>query len=204
MSEYAACKVLIVDDMPDNIRLLAQILRRDYDILVATDGSKALELAEGRDKPDIILLDVFMPGMNGLEVCRRLRGNPECRDIPVIFVTALAEREIEIQGLEMGAVDYITKPFMPDIIKLRVDNQLELKRQRDLLTRKNQELAAALAKVKQLEGILPVCMYCKKIRKDDDAWQQMEAYITEHSEALFSHGVCPDCVDEAYRPMKDR
>jgi hypothetical protein len=86
---------------------------------------------------------------------------------------------------------------------LRVANQLELKKQRDLLNRQKEELEAALAKVKLLEGIIPVCMYCKKIQRDDKAWQQMEAYITEHSEALFSHGICPECAPEALLRMEN-
>ena len=203
MDEQVLYKVLIVDDIPANIHILAETLGEEYDVRVATDGLKALELAAGLDKPDIILLDIMMPGMDGLEVCRRLRDKPECRDIPVVFVTAMTERDVEIQGLELGAVDYISKPFVPTIVRLRVANQLELKKQRDLLAFQKQQLEATLAKVKLLEGILPVCMYCKKIRRDDDAWQQMEAYITEHSEALFSHGLCPECAAEALRSLEE-
>jgi PleD family two-component response regulator len=203
MDEQVLYKVLIVDDIPANIHILAEALGEEYDVRVATDGLKALELAADLDKPDIILLDIMMPGMDGLEVCRRLRDNPECREIPVVFVTAMTERDVEIQGLELGAVDYISKPFVPTIVRLRVANQLELKKQRDLLAFQKQQLEATLAKVKLLEGILPVCMYCKKIRRDDDAWQQIEAYITEHSEALFSHGLCPECAAEALRSLEE-
>jgi response regulator RpfG family c-di-GMP phosphodiesterase len=193
MTEQNKIQILIVDDTPANIHVLAEALGDDYDILIATDGEKALELSNRHDKPDIILLDIMMPEMDGYEVCRRLQENAETGEIPVIFVTALMEQENEIQGLDMGAVDYITKPIIPSIVSLRVRNQLELKRQRDLLIRQKLELEAALAKVKLLEGFIPICMYCKKIRKDDNAWEQMELYISQHSEAKFSHGICPEC-----------
>jgi len=193
MTEQKKSRILIVDDTPANIHVLAEALGDNYDIRIATDGQMALELSNSHEKPDIILLDIMMPGMDGYEVCRRLRDNAETRDIPVIFVTALLESENEIHGLGMGAIDYITKPIIPSIVNLRVRNQLELKRQRDLLTQQNLELEAALANVKLLEGFLPICMYCKKIRKDDNAWQQLESYISQHSEAKFSHGICPEC-----------
>lgn len=197
MNEVKKHKVLIVDDTPANIHVLAEVLSPDYDILVATDGLQALEMVAGVDKPDIVLLDIMMPGIDGLEVCRRIRNDSENSNMPIIFVTALMENDNEVQGLELGAIDYITKPVTPSIVRLRVQNQLELKNQRDLLISQKLELEAALAKVKLLEGILPICMYCKKIRKDDDAWQQMEVYITEHSEALFSHSICPECFEKA-------
>ena len=193
MTEQKKLRILIVDDTPANIHVLAEALGDNYDIRIATDGQMALELLNNHEKPDIILLDIMMPGMDGYEVCRRLRDNVETRNVPVIFVTALLENENEIKGLDMGAIDYITKPIIPSIVKLRVRNQLELKSQRDLLFQRKLELEAALARVKLLEGILPICMYCKKIRKDDNAWEQMELYISQHSEASFSHGICPEC-----------
>jgi response regulator RpfG family c-di-GMP phosphodiesterase len=111
--------------------------------------------------------------------------------------------EGELMGLELGGVDYLIKPIKLDLLRLRVRNHLEskerndlVKEQRNLLTQKNIELEAALARVKQLEGIIPICTYCKKIRDDKKSWHQLETYISEHSEAVFSHGACPDCVAE--------
>ena len=128
-------RVLIVDDVPDNIRVLSRMLAEEgYQLSAATGGREALELAES-GMPDLILLDIMMPEMDGYEVCAALKGAPLLRDIPVIFITALADAEDETHGLSLGAVDYITKPFKEAIVRLRVRTHLELKRQRDLLDR---------------------------------------------------------------------
>jgi diguanylate cyclase (GGDEF)-like protein len=124
--------ILIVDDIPDNIRLLGAILQPNYQLLIANNGKEAITLAQEKS-PDLILLDVMMPEMNGYEVCQRLRDTPGTRDIPIIFVTAMDQIEDEVMGLEIGAIDYLTKPVHPLITRLRVKNQLELKRYRDHL-----------------------------------------------------------------------
>lgn len=124
--------ILIVDDNADNILLLELLLQEDYQILFAANGSEALDIAS-EARPDIILLDITMPEMDGYEVCRRLKEAPELKQIPVIFVTALDEAANESRGLELGAADYITRPFSPDIVRLRVKNQLALKRQKEEL-----------------------------------------------------------------------
>ena len=118
--------LLIVDDDPNSIHLLADIFNQDYDILFATTGQKALEIAS-QEKPSLILLDVIMPEMDGYEVCKQLKQNPDTLDIPIIFVTAHSNVTQEIHALEMGAADFISKPFAPGIVKLRVKNQIELR-----------------------------------------------------------------------------
>jgi len=138
--------VLIVDDAPENIRILAETLKHEYIIMFARNGDAALRLAmESTPSPDIILLDVIMPGMDGYEVCRRLKENRHTRDIPVIFVTGQSEEVDEARGLDLGAVDYVGKPFKASLVKTRVANQLELKRHRDrldaLVRERTQELA---------------------------------------------------------------
>jgi len=125
--------ILIVDDMPANIRVLADTLKSDYRVRVATSGTKALEIAASEPPPDLILLDVMMPEMDGYEVCRRLKGDPRTSHIPVIFVTAKDEAEEEALGLGLGAVDYITKPFHLPIVRARVRTHVNLKRKTDLL-----------------------------------------------------------------------
>jgi diguanylate cyclase (GGDEF)-like protein len=125
-------RILIVDDIPDNIKSLNAILEDDYNISFATYWKKALEIA-ARTLPDLILLDILMPDMDGYEICRRLKADPATRDIPIVFITALDGEAEEEKGLSAGAADYITKPFHPAIVKLRVRNHLMLKLQRDRL-----------------------------------------------------------------------
>ena len=125
--------ILIVDDQPANIHILAKALQPSYEIMAATSGSIALELVQRVDKPDLILLDVMMPEIDGYEVCRRLKENEKTKDIPVIFVTARTESSEEEVGLNLGAVDYIFKPYRIPIILARVRNHLNMKRKTDLL-----------------------------------------------------------------------
>ncbi len=125
-SLLAKQSILVVDDTPENITLLSELLSKDYRIRVATSGEKALKIAYSDEPPDLILLDIMMPGMSGLETCRRLKANPDRRRIPVIFVTAMSSIEDEERGLELGAVDYITKPISPPIVKARVRTHLAL------------------------------------------------------------------------------
>uniref|UniRef100_Q47K65 Response regulator receiver modulated metal dependent phosphohydrolase n=1 Tax=Dechloromonas aromatica (strain RCB) TaxID=159087 RepID=Q47K65_DECAR len=118
--------ILVVDDSPENIDLLSEVLRDEYRIRVATSGEKALKIVYSDEPPDLILLDIMMPGLSGLEICRRLKANPDRRRIPVIFVTAMSSMDDEKRGLETGAVDYITKPISPPIVKARVRTHLAL------------------------------------------------------------------------------
>ena len=126
-------KVLIVDDSAENIKIMVKALGDEFVVVAARNGEKALALASAVSQPDIILLDVMMPNMSGYEVCEQLKANPATRDIPVLFVTALTDMEDERRGLDMGAVDYIVKPFRVELVKARVRNQLDLKRHRDHL-----------------------------------------------------------------------
>ena len=195
-------KILIVDDTPTNIQMLDELLKDEYEIYFAVNGKDALQNAT-TVIPDLILLDIMMPEMDGHEVCRTLKNDLLLKDIPVIFVTALDQADHETEGLELGAVDYITKPFNPAIVRLRVKNQIELKRHRDALALRNAELQEALAKIRTLTGFLPICASCKKIRDDKGYWTQIETYIRDHSEAEFSHGICPECAKKLYPDLYD-
>jgi len=125
-------RILVVDDIPANIKTLNAILAHDYTVIFATDWRKGIELAESK-APDLILLDIMMPEMDGYEICRRLKSEASTHEIPVIFITALDGEADEEKGLAIGAADYITKPFRPAIVRLRVGNHLQLKLQRDRL-----------------------------------------------------------------------
>ena len=189
--------ILIVDDEPGNIEILSETLGDSHEILFAVSGKEALEIAT-REIPDMIILDIIMPVMSGYEVLQNLKQDPFLKGIPVVFITALDQEDQETKGLTLGAVDYISKPFNTTIVKLRVKTQLELKLQRDVLIQTNEALLEALAKIKTLSGLLPICASCKKIRDDQGYWTQLEYYISEHSEAEFTHGCCPECMKKLY------
>ena len=138
-------KLLIVDDETLNINVLVELFKGDYRLAVAKNGVQALQRALDDPPPDLILLDIMMPDMDGYEVLRRLRGQEKTRDIPVIFVTALGAAGDEQQGLELGAVDYLTKPISPPIVKARVKNHLELKQSREWLKHQNEFLEKEVA-----------------------------------------------------------
>jgi len=176
--------LLIVDDEPKNLQVLGTILKkRSHIIAVATNGQQALDMIIKR-KPDLILLDVMMPGLSGYETCQKLKEKKETKDIPVIFLTAKYQPEDIVKGFEVGAVDYVTKPFNTAELLARIKTHIELKRARE--------------EIKTLRGIIPICSSCKKIRDDKGYWQQVDAYLHSHTEALFSHGICPECAEVLY------
>ncbi|RFP12984.1 MULTISPECIES: two-component system response regulator [unclassified Duganella] len=138
--------ILVVDDIPDNIDLLCAVLEDDYRTKIAVNGERALKIANGESKPDLILLDVMMPGMSGYDVCKALKANPDTRDIPVIFVTAMSEAVDEQLGLSLGAADYITKPISAPIVQARIKTQLSMKRVHDFLRDQNNFLETEIEK----------------------------------------------------------
>ena len=202
-------RILVVDDDPINIRVITSSLKNDYDVFTALNGFEAISMFK-EHLPDLILLDVMMPDLNGFDVCSIIKSDEEFADIPIIFLTALDTQDGEMRGLELGGIDYLTKPINFELLKLRVRNHLALKErnelvkeQRDLLERQKEELESLLDRVRRLEGIIPICMYCKKIRDDQNVWNQLEQYISDHSEAKFSHGICPSCIEEQVEIIKN-
>jgi PleD family two-component response regulator len=191
--------ILIIDDSPENLSVLTRMLvEQGYQARPAISGELALK-AIPKVRPDLILLDIMMaPGLDGYEVCRRLKADELTRDIPIVFMSALHDTINKIKAFECGGVDYITKPFQVEEVLARVNTHLALRRLQQRLEEKNVQLEEALASIKTLRGLLPICANCKKIRDDHGYWKQIEEYIESHSEALFSHGLCPDCADKLY------
>lgn len=172
--------ILVVDDTARDLELLARILERQgYSVAVAGGGAQALDLV-GRECPDLILLDVLMPGLDGIAVCRRLKSDPATAGIPVIFLTGQSESGEILAGFEAGAVDYVTKPFRVPELLARVRVHMDLRR--------------AQLEISTLRGILPTCAHCKRIRDEKGTWHRIETFISQHSEAQFSHGCCPQCI----------
>lgn len=188
--------ILIVDDIPTNLRVVADTLNAEkFHVAIATSGEQALEIVD-KIQPDLILMDVLMPGIDGFETCRRLQADECTRHIPIIFMTALDDMDNIMKGFDAGGVDYICKPVRLKEVLARVETHVRLRRMQKTLERQNAELQEALVKVKTLKGLLPICASCKKIRDDQGYWNQLETYIEEHSDALFTHGLCPKCLEE--------
>jgi PleD family two-component response regulator len=197
--------ILVVDDTRENLRLLVRMLAENgYKVRPTANGAMALTAAQ-ISPPDLILLDIMMPEMDGYVVCQKLKAAPQTRDIPIIFISALDETEDIVRAFALGGVDYITKPFQNEEVLARVKTHLTIRKLQQALTVKNEQLLAkndelevALANVKTLSGLLPICANCKKIRDDGGYWHIVEEYIRSHSNANFSHGICPDCMHDLY------
>ncbi|EKD27071.1 MAG: Response regulator receiver protein [uncultured bacterium] len=199
-------KILIAEDDYFSRQLLQSMLGKwGHEVIAAQEGNHAWDILTKEDAPKIAILDWMMPNMDGVEICAKLRAT-YTPQIPtyIILLTAKGGKEDIVKGLEAGADDYITKPFDPDELRVRVHvGQRLLKLQMDLCDNiKN--LEAALVHVKQLQGLLPICSYCKKIRDQKNYWHQVESYIASHSEANFSHGFCPDCYDKHVKPQLEK
>jgi DNA-binding response OmpR family regulator len=204
--------ILIVDDLPTNLNLLRIMLEPEgYGILGATSGAAALQIVK-RTLPDLILLDVMMPGLDGFETCREMKRTDAAQSVPVVFITARHDTEALVKGFQAGGVDFITKPFSREEVLARVRTHIENGRlQRALhernkelellnakLVRRQKKLQKALARIKTLRGLIPICSFCKKIRNDRGFWEQVEQFVSHHSEADFTHGICPECVKIHY------
>ena len=190
-------RVLIAEDDPVTSLLLAGSLRRwKLDVTVVNDGAAAWDVLSV-DPPALAIADWMMPGLDGLELCQRIRQTPALSHMYVILLTARDSRAVVVRGLEAGADDYVVKPFDASELRARVHRGIRILTLQQQLTDQIATLRETLANVKQLKGLLPICCYCKRIRTDTDYWQQLEGYISEHSEAQFSHGICPGCFEQA-------
>ncbi len=190
-------KVLIAEDDEVSRRILEYWLKKwGYQVIVAHNGRQAWEILNNQDAPRMAILDWMMPEMDGLEVCRLVREKEENEYIYIIMLTAKDTKHDIIKALDAGADDYINKPYYQGELQSRIKagrRILELEKE---LSGKIKNLEEALLHVKQLQGLLPICSYCKKVRDDNNYWHQVEEYITEHSDAKFSHGICPDCYEK--------
>lgn len=187
--------IMIVDDAAENLQVLVELLKNEYQLIPLKSAKTALEKLTNDPLPDLILLDIVMPEMDGYELCSRLKADSRTKEIPLAFITAVSEVIDDAKAFELGAVDYIPKPFNPLTVKARVNTHIKLHR-----TLK--ELQQALKDIRTLSGLIPICAGCKKIRDDKGFWNQVETYIQDRSDAQFSHGICPDCRDKYYPKIK--
>lgn len=194
-------KLLIAeDDAMSQVMLKAMVAKAGYDPVLISDGLSAYEALSKPDAPKLALLDWMMPGMDGVEVCRKVR-EINTNDPPyIILLTSRDNRADIVNGLKSGANDYVVKPYDVEELLVRIGVGRKVVDLQASLSGRIAELQVALAQIKTLQGILPICMYCKKIRDDKQYWQQVESYVSTHTEAQFSHGVCPDCYKKYLQP----
>ena len=195
-------RILIAEDDATSRMILKSILTTwGYEVVETLDGTEAWQALEEEDAPRLVILDRIMPGMNGEEICRKLRETQPLTSTYIILLTSKGEKEDVVEGLEAGANDYIRKPFDRPELQARVrvgERVLELEA---TLAERIRALQDALAHVKTLQGLLPICMHCHRIRNDQQTWERLEKYISEHTEAEFTHGLCPECMKKHYNVL---
>ena len=197
--------VLVADDDQASRHLLHSILEAEhYKVTEADNGNSALEILASAKDPFVALIDWEMPGMEGTEVCRRTRELVNLQPIHLILLTARDSKSDVVAGLRTGANDYVVKPFNRTELLARVGIGAQMVGLQRSLTQHIVELEGALRRVKQLSGLLPICSYCKKVRDDSNYWQQVESYVMNHSEAQFSHSICPSCYETIVKPEMAR
>lgn len=192
-------RILIADDdITSRTVLSAVLLKSGHEVIEARDGREALAALERDDAPRVGILDWMMPEIDGAEVCRRAQAARPERPPYLILLTTRDSKEDIATGLQAGANDYITKPFNARELRARLEVGCRVVALEERLATKVRELETALAQIKTLGGIVPICSHCRRIRDDAGYWNQLEAYLAAHSDALVSHGLCPECFTEHY------
>jgi DNA-binding response OmpR family regulator len=190
-------RVLIADD--DAVvrhAVRAYLTRWEYDIVECRDGHEAWDAMQQTGAPSLAILDWNMPGRDGVTLCQDLRKVATLSGMYLILLTSNHDKKDVIAGLESGADDYITKPVDWDQLQARLRIGTRIVGLQRTLAARVCELEEAIANVRTLSGLLPICAYCKRVRDDHDYWKQIEHYLAEHSDAMFSHGICPECLEE--------
>ena len=197
-------KILIAEDDTLSRTLLTKHLEKwGHEVIATTDGQKAIDTFLADREIQFAVLDWMMPEIEGTEVCRRIKEKQAERFSYVIMLTAKVQKEDIINAFDSGADDFINKPFEANELRVRIRAGERIVDLHNQLHDKIDELSQALEQVQQLEGIIPICAWCKKIRDDSDYWNSVEDYIVAHSHAKFSHGICPDCLKEKYPDDED-
>jgi DNA-binding response OmpR family regulator len=196
LARDGAVRALIADDDRVATAILSQALRGwEIEAIVTHDGAAAWDVLTSDAPPPLAIVDWMMPGLDGLELCRRIRQNDASAHMYVILLTSRDRLEDMVAGLDAGADDYLVKPFRSAELRARVSAGVRVLSLQARLADQVTELQKALANVKQLSGLLPICSYCKRVRDDANYWQQVESYIGDRTNAEFSHAVCPSCFE---------
>jgi DNA-binding NtrC family response regulator len=202
----------VVDDDPDDLilfrRLLEDITRWRIELLTFSDAVEALRELDRREF-DIIFIDYMLGSETGIDLIKRIRATNYRR--PIIMLTGQGNEEVAVEAMRLGVADYLVKESVsPRSLERAILNSLEkyklqrqVEEQQQQLRQRVRELEEALAHVKQLQGLLPICAYCKRIRDDQNTWRQIEEYIVEHSDAMFSHSICQECMEKYHRDVRE-
>jgi phosphoserine phosphatase RsbU/P len=192
-------RILIAeDDLTSRTVLTAVLKKQGHEVTITVNGAEAWQALQQPDAPTLAILDWMMPEMDGLEVVQRVRALETDRPPYIIMLTAKGEKANIIAGLDAGANDYLTKPFDIGELRARIEVGRRMVEMQEALAAKVQELRQAFDQIKTLRGIVPICANCKKIRDDQGYWNQVEVYVRDHTEAEFSHSICPECVKILY------
>jgi len=203
-------KILVTDDDPDILEINSTILRNaGYEVYEAATGVECLDMVR-RHHPDLVLLDVILPDMTGLEICKKIKEDPELKGPFIILFSGIqVSSDNQAEGLGVGADGYLIKPLSRNEFVARIQAMERIKRAEDRLfqTQREQamiieELRKAVDEIKTLRGLIPICAWCKRIRDDEGYWDQLEVYLSKHSEAVFSHGLCPECSNAEREKIK--
>ena len=196
-------RILIAEDDPVTRKVLeAMLIKMGHDVVVTCNGEEAWQAYLDINTPKLAILDWIMPEMDGLELCQKIRNKPGELPIYIIMLTVKGQKQDIVEGLNNGADDYVTKPFNHDELSARIQAGGRILKLQASLADRIKELEDALSNIKQLQRLLPICCYCKKIRDDKNYWQQVEEYITLHTEAQFTHGICPECYKKVIQELE--
>ncbi len=192
-------RILIAEDDFTSRSMLVGVLKKiGHEVVEVANGTEAWDELQKPDAPRLAILDWMMPGMDGIEICRRISDTDSQQPPYLIMLTSKSEKTDIIAGLNAGADDYLTKPYDIGELTARVSVGCRMIEMQESLATQIQELSQALEHIKTLQGILPICSFCKKIRDDKGYWERVDEYIGRHSDAQFSHSVCPKCKKKHY------
>ncbi|MCZ7647261.1 MAG: response regulator transcription factor [Planctomycetota bacterium] len=193
------------DDKITRLLLCTQLRKWGHEVVEAASGEEAIQIMTGADAPRLAILDWMLPGMQGPEVCAKLRELRVENPPYLILLTGKNEQDDLVRGFDSGADDYIVKPFREAELLARLRAGIRILDMQQRLSERVHALESALSKIKALQGLLPICAWCKKIRDDKNYWQKVETYLGEHTEARFTHCICPECrekqVNEFYKKI---
>jgi DNA-binding response OmpR family regulator len=194
-------RILIAeDDATSRLLLERTLLQWDYEVITTKNGTEAWEILQGEQPPNLAIFDWMMPDIDGVEVCRRARALDTLSHLYVIMLTTRDTKEDLAEALDAGADDFISKPFNRKELQARINVGARMLNLQMTLSKRVIELEESIQREKQLQGLLPICSYCKKIRDDNNYWSQVERYIEQKADVAFSHSICPDCYESVVKP----